>query len=158
MDNDAPLDKTAAAVAYLAVRRSHHLQPEALGHLLYLADTRHIQRWGRPVGEVGYRATDQGPCLKAWPTDAQLLAARPDETLSASDLMVLDEVLANVRGCSVHEIAVKARNKVWRHVRQHRATREDPDISLEDFAWGSPNREQLVAHLRDRHPGEAPPR
>lgn len=154
--NDLSMNKTAAAVAYLAVRRRDHLQPITLGHLLYLADTRHVQRWGRPVGDVGYWATAQGPRLKAWPTPAMLVAARPDDTLSASDLMVLDEVLANVQGCTINEIGLKARNKVWRHVRQAKTTREDPEISLEDFAWGSPNRDQLLAHLRDRHPGEAP--
>lgn len=158
MTSSPPTSKTTAAVAYLAVHRRNHLHPLSLGHLLFLADTQHVQRWGRPVGDVAYQAGANGPYLKAWPTPAMLIAARPHDTLSASDLMVLDEVLANVQGCSPNEIALKARNKVWRHVRQNRTTRTDPEVRLEDFAWGSPERDQLLAHLRDRHPGEAPPR
>lgn len=149
-DSSASLTKTAAALGHL-LRRTRRPIVE-LGQILYLAEKAHLHRWGRLITGATYLASPNGPCLHVWP-DSASISSVPSDELSVSDLTALDEALANVTGLSADKLSARTKDAAWRHCRKGVPDDKFVLLPVEAMAHGSPRQADLIAHLKDPHPG-----
>jgi hypothetical protein len=145
--------KRAAAWTYL-----HHLAPQASDEQVqdwaYLADLRHLHQWGRLIAEAPYAAEAQGP---VWSEGVPPLLPVEDALLhlSHSDRSGLRAVWEAVGHEPLPVLRQRVQDAAW-SASWHQAPHTP--ISVEALAELSDDPGPLLAHLRDPHPGEAPPR
>jgi uncharacterized phage-associated protein len=166
-------EKATEALVYVASRvRDHDLY--ATLKVLYLADKRHLHRYGRfvfgdthyalPHGPVPQGAYDIIKGLRNEPNGRQYesaqLALRMEgntimpqrdadtDVFSASDLECLDEAIAEFGRLSFAELKTRT------HDAAYKATSHCGEIAIEAIAALSDDPVPLIQHLSDPHPGE----
>lgn len=155
------LDKAVAAVAYLASRGIPELDKYKIAKLIFLADKAHLVRFGRPITGDKMWALKHGPVPSRILDLLDSAVADPDnplsdwvelstkysyrrfsstsfdqEALSASDIVVLDEVIEKHGGKSFHELKSLTHEMLeWQAAWARRGSSERADIFFEDIMF-----------------------
>lgn len=168
-------EKALNVLAYVAERIPEQGNMYKVLKAIYLADKLHLNSYGRLIFFDRYQALDAGPTPagaydilthvrdgKSQPRMPRNVRSRirVDEhstvhpvlkadtnVLSESELECLDRA---IRFCIKHHWAA-VKNKV--HDAAYKKTKRNQYMSLESIAESLPNRDALLAHLKDPYPG-----
>lgn len=175
-------DKAVAALGFLIEKTGETLYP--LMKMLYLADKMHLSRYGRFIAGEEYVAMKKGPvpshtynlvkilrgdrqAIPGMPNMASYFIYGPDheitilsapdyDELSDSDIECLEEIARvheHVGKWAVRDMSHdKSWKKTWTEKPSHSKARMMDVISIAEEA--DANRD-LIAHLKDPHPGAA---
>lgn len=172
--NHFDTSKAVAAIAYLAQRTGESMYPVL--KMLYLADKRHLERYGRFIVGDSYVAMHQGPvpsstydmlkfvrgdrkffdggdiAARAFSLDKHThrleLLADPDvSALSESDIECLAEVAALCQEHGAAFVRNASHDDAWR------ATGRNGFMAIEAIAAQFEDGPALVQHMANRHPG-----
>jgi len=178
---DAP--KAVAAIGYLVEETDESLYP--VMKMLYLADKRHLQEFGRFIAGDEYCAMQQGPVASCaydmmkrvkdglpkgdaldvaldafeYLPDHQIkLRHRPDiDELSESEVSCLQAIVAAYKDVGKWAVREMSHDDAWKEAWDRRGdeARRGGFIDRESIAKTLDNSDVLIPHLRDKHPGEA---
>ncbi|WP_019304066.1 Panacea domain-containing protein [Xanthomonas oryzae] len=175
--------KAVAAISYLVEETSETLYP--VMKMLYLADKRHLQEFGRFIAGDSYCAMKNGPVpscsydmmkrvkeRKACGDELDValqhfeyleghhikLKERPDlDELSQSELDCLRVVAETYRNLGKWAVREMTHDGAWKRAWESRseASRSGGFIDAVSIASTLDSSELLISHIKDRHRGEA---
>jgi len=164
---EVDIQKTHEVILYIAQRVD---QPtlHTICKLMYFADKLHLEAYGRFITGNTYIAMEYGPVpseaydyLKGVRRAGQdddiemrryYVVPRRDPDLgqlSESDVECLDEALREYGELSFGQLTDASHDEAWQRTLPNRA------ISLENIIASMDQPDDLLAHLRDQHPGSA---
>lgn len=170
------LHKALASLAYLVKHTDETLYP--VMKMIYVAEKRHLERYGRLITGDTYVAMEKGPvpsrmydlmkflrgdrshfdggeeARAVLTCDARThklgLLGKPDlSELSESDIECLDAIVTQWRAHGAGEIRRMSHDDAWR------ATSRNSNMSLSTIAAQLENGALITQHLADRYPGTA---
>lgn len=162
------IDKAKAASLYVLQHLGGTIDLHKLFKILYFADQKHLQRFGRPVLPDNYNAMKNGPvpsalydCFKVVRGDGFVLpqfkhfyeafrmngynvisGEKPDlAELSASDREVLDQSVAENRNLDFFALSDKSHDRAWN------SAAPDDRMSLMDIAAAAGANEEMLKYI-----------